>query len=227
MGFVIAAFLFSGLLIWRGKSLRPGTSLQSRGSASGVVEAPYFSYVRSARGLNVGDPVMLMGLDVGNITDVEPMPPEQFVYDIFVKFVLKAPYYNYVRSQGSVVKVATADRPGKCVFEVTKGTNGYPSYVCHPLVEISPAQARSLAKDPNWVWGQEIWEDITNLVARPMELLAYRTNIDAILAFGYSNLLVMDLRQDRKLMTGIWDDREGRYRPYTNGVSAYQLLFDE
>ena len=93
-GFLVAAFLFSGLLIWRSKSLRRGPSLQSPQSASGLVEAPYFTFVTSARGLNVGDPVMLMGLKAGNITDVEPMPPDQFAYDVFVKFVLKEPYHQ-------------------------------------------------------------------------------------------------------------------------------------
>ena len=126
-----------------------------------------------------------------------------------------------------MVKVGTADRRGKRMLEVTKGTDGYPAYVFHPLVDVSPAQVRNLAEDPNWVWAQEIYQAGTNLVAQPMEPLAYCTNIDTILALGCSNLLVMDLRQDRKLMTGIWDDRKGRYEPYTNGVSGYWLLADE
>ena len=97
------------------------------------------------RGLKVGDPVMLMGLDVGQITRMEPMPPEEFHHNIYVEFEIKDPYYGYLWTEGSRAKVATADLLGKRVLEVTKGTGGYPTYIFHPLREVSMAEAQSLA----------------------------------------------------------------------------------
>src|SRR5690349_12879690 len=83
-------------------------------------------FVDSAAGLKVGDPVMLMGFDAGAITEIKPMAADQFTYNVFVKFELKAPNYGYIWTEGSRAKVATADFLGKRVLEVTKGTNGYP-----------------------------------------------------------------------------------------------------
>jgi len=58
-----------------------------------LTKAPYYTYTASASGVKVGDPVMLMGLVVGQITDMEPMPPDYFKYNIYVEFEIKAPYY--------------------------------------------------------------------------------------------------------------------------------------
>ena len=48
-----------------------------------------------------------------------------------------------------------------------------------------------------------------------------------LLAAGCTNVVVMDVTQTRKLMTGVWDDQQGRYQVYTNGVSKYWLVADE
>ena len=39
------------------------------------IKAPFFTYVQSSAGLNVGDPVYMMGFPVGEITFIHPMPP--------------------------------------------------------------------------------------------------------------------------------------------------------
>src|SRR6266705_2109339 len=44
------------------------------------VKAPYYTYTDAATGLKEGDPVKLMGLDVGRITVMKPMPADQFEY---------------------------------------------------------------------------------------------------------------------------------------------------
>ena len=110
-----------------------------------LTKAPYYTYTDRATGLKVGDPVMLMGLTVGQITRMEPMPPEEFQHNIYVEFEIKDPYYGYLWTEGSRAKVTTADLLGKRVLEVTKGTGGYPTYVFYPLREVSMAEARSLA----------------------------------------------------------------------------------
>src|SRR5436190_7623933 len=108
------------------------------------IKAPYFTFIDRATGLKIGDPVTLMGFDVGSITDITSMPADDFTYDVFVKFELKEPYYDYIWTEGSRAKVATADLLGKRVLEVTRGTGGYPSYVFFELKSISVEAARAL-----------------------------------------------------------------------------------
>ena len=74
-----------------------------------LTKAPYYTYTDRATGLKVGDPVMLMGLTVGQITRMEPMPPWEFQHNIYVQFEIKDPYYGYLWTVGSRAKIATAD----------------------------------------------------------------------------------------------------------------------
>ena len=39
------------------------------------IKAPFHTYLQSSAGLNVGDPVFMMGFPVGQITGVEPQQP--------------------------------------------------------------------------------------------------------------------------------------------------------
>ena len=103
-----------------------------------LTKAPYFTFVQSAIGLKPGDPVKLMGFDAGSITKIEPMPGDQFDYNVYVEFVLKAPNYGYIWTEGSQAKIATADFLGKRVLEVSKGVGGYPTYVFGPLRVLTP-----------------------------------------------------------------------------------------
>jgi ABC-type transporter Mla subunit MlaD len=189
-----------------------------------LLKAPYYTFLDSASGLKVGDPVMLMGFDAGSITDIQPMPPEQFAYNVYVEFVLKAPNFGYIWTEGSRAKVASAAFLGNRVLEVTKGTGGYATYVFHPLQTLTVAEARA-ARDPSrWLLAEELHVHGTNLIARPPNPL---TNLEEIVAAGFKTILVMDTNETRKTMTGVWDDKLGRYEIYTNGVSKYWLLSDE
>jgi ABC-type transporter Mla subunit MlaD len=189
-----------------------------------LTKATYYSYSDRATGLKVGDPVMLMGLAVGQITSMEPMPPEEFRHNIYVEFQIKAPYYGYLWTEGSRAKFAPADLLGKRVLEVTKGTGGYPTYVFYVLREVSIAEARSLPDSSGWLLAQEVWDQTgTNLVAKAKTPL---TNLTAIAAAGCTNLVIMSTNEPRKLMTGIWNDQEGRYDACTR-QSKYELLPDE
>ena len=189
-----------------------------------LTKAPYYTYTERATGLKVGDPVMLMGLTVGQITRMEPMAPEEFHRNIYVEFEIKDPYYGYLWTEGSRAKVTTADLLGKRVLEVTKGTGGYPTYVFHPLREVTMAEAQRLPDSSQWLLAQEVWDETgTNLLAKAKSPLA---NLTALAAAGCTNLLIMNASETRKLMTGIWNDREGRFEPYTR-KSKYELLVDE
>jgi ABC-type transporter Mla subunit MlaD len=188
-----------------------------------VTKAPYYTYTDRATGLKVGDPVYLMGLTVGQITRMDPMPPE-FHYNIYVEFAVKDPYYDYLWTDGSRAKVTTADLLGKRNLEVTKGTNGYPAYVFYPLRTVSLAELQAWPDLPKWLLAQEVWDQTgTNLIAKAKTPV---TNLTAIAAAGYTNLVVMDASERRKTMTGVWNDEEGRYDVYT-GKTKYQLVADE
>jgi ABC-type transporter Mla subunit MlaD len=190
-----------------------------------LTKAPYYIYTDRATGLKLGDPVMMMGLDVGQITKMEPMPAWDFEHNIFVEFEIKDPYYGYLWTLGSRAKVATADFLGKRVVEVTRGTGGYPTYIFNPLREVTIAEAQSLPDVSKLLLAQEVWDATgTNLLAKAKTPL---TNLTALAAAGCTNLLIMNMGEERKSMTGVWNDQEGRYDAYTPNKSKYELVVDE
>src|SRR5690348_4084561 len=119
-------------------------------------KAPYFTFVDRATGLKVGDPVKLMGFDVGKITHITAQPVGD-PYNVYIGFEVESPFYGYLWSQGSITKAASADFLGKRSLEVTKGTNGYATYVFHPLRELSVTELQRVPDLTNYVLGQEIF----------------------------------------------------------------------
>ena len=192
-----------------------------------VTKAPYFTFTDRATGLKIGDPVVLMGLEVGQITDIQPQPPEDFYYSIYIEFEIKHPYYGYMWTVGSRAKVATADFLGKRVVEVTKGTGGYPTYIFNPLREVSLKEAESLAPSGKWQLAEDIYSEDTNGLHLVAPALRPLTNLARIAALGRTNILVLDSGEKRKSMTGIWRDRAGRYDFYTKTTKPYWLPSDE
>lgn len=85
----------------------------------------YQTSLNNATGLKVGDPVMLMGFNVGEITRIEANAPGDY-YGVTIFFRVKKPYYGYVWSD-STVKAAAADFLGGRVLELTKGVSGVPT----------------------------------------------------------------------------------------------------
>src|ERR1017187_1052332 len=88
----------------------------------------YQTCVSSGAGLKVGDPVKLMGFEVGDITAVIPNDPHAY-YNITIHFRVKVNEYNY---QGyiwsdSKVKVNAGDLLGNRFLEITKGEEGVPT----------------------------------------------------------------------------------------------------
>jgi ABC-type transporter Mla subunit MlaD len=87
-----------------------------------VNKVPYFTLLFNASGLKEGDPIKMMGYEAGKITEIKPMPPDQY-YSIYVQFHVRDPYYGYLWKD-SKAKVAAADFLGKRSIELTKGTQG-------------------------------------------------------------------------------------------------------
>lgn len=85
-----------------------------------VTQVTYFTYVETAAGLRVGDPVKLMGFDAGKITTILPEDPDSD-YNVYVEFQIRAPNFGYIWYPDSRVKVTAGDFLGNRYLEVTKG----------------------------------------------------------------------------------------------------------
>ena len=141
-----------------------------------VTKLAYFTYVNTAAGLKVGDPVKLMGFDAGEITAILPEDP-QSQYNVYVEFQLKATNAGYIWFPDSRVKVTTADLLGNRYLEVTKG-------------------------------GISGW-----------------TNADGSKKEYYATYRQENVN-GKRVITGVWEDKQGVYVPYTKN-SKYWMLADE
>lgn len=88
----------------------------------------YQTCVSSVAGLKVGDPVRLMGLDAGAITEIIPNDPHEY-YNITIRFQVKVDRYHYEGYiwSDSRVKVNAGDFLGNRYLEITKGVEGIPT----------------------------------------------------------------------------------------------------
>lgn len=102
----------------------------------------YFTFVNSAAGLKVGDPVKMMGFEVGNIIDIRAQPPDDYYFNVYVEFEVKEPHFGYLWTKGSVAKVAADGFLGNRYIEVTKGNGGKATYEEKLLT--------------NWFFGQKV-----------------------------------------------------------------------
>jgi ABC-type transporter Mla subunit MlaD len=190
-----------------------------------LLKARYFTFAKTATGLKVGDPVMLMGFDAGSIVDIKPMPADQFTYNVYVEFELKAPNYGYIWTDGSRARITTADLLGKRVLEVTKGTGGYATYTFFPLMWVSAAELKILPEKTNWVLGEEILSPQgTNLLARPLQPVS---DLGDVIAAGHTNVLLLNTSAPQKKMTGVWDEKLGRYEAIGLKPHGYYLQEEE
>lgn len=89
-------------------------------------KAYYQTSIMNAAGLKVGDPVKMMGFDVGEITAVVPNGPYEF-YRVTIEFYIRQGrenrYFDYIWTD-SKAKVASADMLGNRFIEVVKGQYG-------------------------------------------------------------------------------------------------------
>ncbi|MGD1019225.1 MAG: MlaD family protein [Verrucomicrobiia bacterium] len=87
-----------------------------------IQKCPYFTFVDGGEGLKVGDPVMLMGFEVGNITVITAQPPGA-EHRVFVGLEVRSPYYGYIWTD-SRIRVAAAGLLGNRVLEISPGVTG-------------------------------------------------------------------------------------------------------
>ena len=136
-----------------------------------LTKVTYYTYVDSAAGLKVGEPVKLMGFDAGEITKILPENTES-EYDVYIEFKIKEPNYGYIWFPDSRVRVIATGFLGSRFLEVTKGgSSGSTNVEYHATYR----------------------EEVVN---------------------------------GKKVVTGVWQDKEGTYAPYTKS-SKYWLVADE
>jgi ABC-type transporter Mla subunit MlaD len=84
-----------------------------------LIKAPFYTYVETAAGLKVGDPVKLMGFESGAIVAIKPMPPGS-EDNVYVEFVVQGDSIGYVWND-SRVRVNAGDLLGGRYLEVLPG----------------------------------------------------------------------------------------------------------
>ena len=184
----------------------------------------YFTFVRNATGLKLGDRVKMMGFEVGEITEITPQPPGD-LFDVFVRFRVYEPHYGYLWSD-SEAKVGAADFLGNRFIEVTKGTNGTPTYALHELREVSLNEGWNLVGGTNYfVFGQDVY-DGSNLLAGASQDLSRQALTNLMLA-GVTSFQVVDKNVPIKPPQWIWNEKAGKYRPYTDKDKGYWIRADE
>lgn len=197
---------------------------------------PYYTYVDSASGLRVGDPVLLMGSEAGHIIDVRPMPPEDWEHNIYVEFEIYEPHYGYLWTRGSYAKV-TSGLLEKRALEVTKGTNGYATYLFWPMREMTVAEAEQISQPEKWRLASEYYQQgATNLelIVKAQSTLT-RETLAKLRRLGVERLLVLDTREEQKIPTVVWNDQSGSYVRFVRSddvkanlkANLYWLVADE
>lgn len=176
-----------------------------------VPKATYFTFTDRATGLKVGDPVVLMGFEVGQVTKIDTMPPWS-PYNVYLEFEVKERYNGYLWTghRGSRVKVAGDNLLGKRVVEVTKGYDGHPAYSFHPREEITLAEAQAASRPERWLTASQLYDvHGTNLVLDALKPLT-KDNLSKFPA-GVQKISVLDTNRMHKVPTVVWSDAEGGY----------------
>jgi len=93
--------------------------------------AYYQTSIYDASGLRVGDPVMMMGFDVGEITAVIPNGPWDH-FNVTIEFFVRQGgdnrYFGYIWTD-SQAKIASANLLGNRFIEIVKGKYGLPTVI--------------------------------------------------------------------------------------------------
>jgi hypothetical protein len=189
-------------------------------------KAPYFTYVQSAEGLRVGEPVKLMGFDVGWITVITAEAPGMF-YNVYIEFVILEPFYGYIWSD-SRVKVATGDFLGNRYLEVTKGGSSettsqlYPTYretdglLTHVLVRDSLGEWEEITRETGPYWLES--DESPALTAR-LEILANQAEVALPQILSLTNQLAAVL-DNAASASGRFDELLADARPVVTNLAT-------
>ena len=184
-----------------------------------VTKAKFHSFVQSSAGLNVGDPVLMMGFQVGQITLIHAMPPLD-KNNVRVEFEILDPYFRYLWTGGSYLKVNAADFLGKRQLEVTRGTNGYALVVTQPVSVKTIGELKQLAAQEHGQWqlAQDVSGADSNLLFGAYTMLNESNlqvlagmNLESNSVYAYNNTV------NSKRIVASWNGLEHHYRIFTPG----------
>jgi hypothetical protein len=139
----------------------------------GQIKAPFHTFVQSSAGLKVGDAIVMMGFNVGNITLVKPMPPGSS-QNVRLEFEIRDPYFRYMDRQGSMVIINSAGFLNTRQLEITRGTNhSYELVVTQPVYDKTIDEAEKLATEETnqWQLAQDLFDQNSNVVCRAYKML--------------------------------------------------------
>jgi ABC-type transporter Mla subunit MlaD len=182
-----------------------------------VIKAPFHTYIQSSAGLNVGDPVYMMGFPVGQITKVEPQKPYE-PHNVKVEFEVRDNYFRYIWTGGSYVKINAAGFLNQRQLEVTRATNGYAICVTQPVYEKTIDELKQLVvtETNQWQLSQDVFDENSNLVFGAYTMLD-QSNLQRIaeLKPASNSICAYNNTVNRKRIVASWDGRIHRYVNFT------------
>src|SRR5215469_4927641 len=183
-----------------------------------VTKAKFHIFVTTSTGLNVGDPVTLMGFSVGHITSVTPQKPGE-PHNVRVEFDIFTPFFRYIWSEGSYVKVNPAGFLDQRKLEVTRGTNGYAICVTQPITvftNLDELKSEVDSQPGQWQLAQEIYDSNSNLLFRAYTWLT-DSNLQRIAELHRPSVTAYNNRErDKNFVAAWWHPRNHTYEEFTN-----------
>jgi len=190
---------------------------------------PYFTFVHNATGIKVGQPIKMMGFEVGSVIDIQPEAPGAF-FNVFVALEVVEPYDGYLW-EDSRAKVAASDFLGNRFIELTKGTNGPATYIFHPIKEVKLPDAPNLLGENQLFFAEEIWDQYkTNLLVHVNARFDKTTLDEAVDARSVASIHLFDKAVKSKQPTGLWNAQDARYYPPNENAETrkgFYLVPDE
>jgi ABC-type transporter Mla subunit MlaD len=194
-----------------------------------VTKAKFHIYIETSTGLSVGDPVTIMGFSVGHITSVHPMKPGTR-HNVEVQFEVFEPYFRYIWSEGSFVKVNPAGFLNQREIEVTRGTNGYAICVTQPIyvfTNLDGLKANVNSQPGQWQLAQEIRDSNSNLLFRAYTWLT-DSNLARIDALHLPTVTAYNNREsDKPYIVAWWHPHDHAYEGFTPNIETAWLPVDE
>jgi ABC-type transporter Mla subunit MlaD len=181
-----------------------------------VIKARFHTYVKSSSGLTVGDPVYMMGFPVGQIILIHAMPPRD-PHNVRVEFDVRDPYFRYIWSGGSYVKVNAAGFLSQRQLEVTRATNGYAIVVTQPVTDFTNLDelAQNVAAAPGeWQLSQDVFDAASNIVFHAYDILT-PSNLPAVAALSPGSIYAYNNTVNRNRIVASWDGRYHHYKIFT------------
>jgi len=184
-----------------------------------VIKAKFHTYVQSSTGLNVGDPVYMMGFPVGQIDSVHPMQPRD-THNVEVVFEIRDPFFRYIWTGGSYVKINAAGFLNQRQLEVTRATNGYAVVVTQPVSVKTVDELKELVtEEPDqWQLSQDVFDASSNIVFHAYDTLTV-SNLQLIteLKPASNSIYTYNNTVNRKRIVASWDGRVHHYKIFKPG----------